>query len=104
MDLYCIGVICSNPGGGTSQYNEGLRLLVLGLRSLDLDLKLITMEIKEIFLRGTETSFALYPCCVLSCLYPCFLFLYYEIFSLSSLCPHPCYHKECLEAEKTLII
>ena len=38
MDLYCIGVICSKPGGGTSQYSEGLRLLVLGLRSLDLDL------------------------------------------------------------------
>lgn len=24
--LYCSGVICSKPGGGTSQYKEGLRL------------------------------------------------------------------------------
>lgn len=24
--MYCSGVICSKPGGGTSQYKEGLRL------------------------------------------------------------------------------
>uniref|UniRef100_A0A224XNQ1 Putative secreted protein n=1 Tax=Panstrongylus lignarius TaxID=156445 RepID=A0A224XNQ1_9HEMI len=27
--LYCNGLICSKPGGGTSQYNEGLLLLPL---------------------------------------------------------------------------
>lgn len=26
MALYCNGVMCSNPGGGTSQYSEILRL------------------------------------------------------------------------------
>ena len=32
--LYCIGVMCSNPGGGTSQYIEGfLRRLFLPRRS-----------------------------------------------------------------------
>merc|ERR1719470_702185 len=46
MDLYCMGVMCSNPGGGTSQYREGLRLLVLGLRSLgDLDLLLSPLSL-----------------------------------------------------------
>ena len=42
MLLYCMGVMCSNPGGGTSQYRLGLRLLEDFLprsRSRDLELK-----------------------------------------------------------------
>ena len=49
MLLYCSGVMCSNPGGGTSQYSEGfLRLEYFffsargereRLRSRDLDLR-----------------------------------------------------------------
>ena len=43
MLLYCMGVMCSNPGGGTSQYRLGLRLLDDFLprspRSRDLDLE-----------------------------------------------------------------
>lgn len=31
--MYCSGVICSKPGGGTSQYKDGLRRLVPGLRA-----------------------------------------------------------------------
>merc|ERR1719291_1624007 len=33
MLLYCIGVMCSNPGGGTSQYRLGLRRLLAFFRS-----------------------------------------------------------------------
>lgn len=51
ITLYCKGVMCSKPGGGTSQYSEGflrrercffeLDLDLLLLRSLgDLDLRL----------------------------------------------------------------
>ena len=51
MLLYCIGVMCSNPGGGTSQYRLGLRLLDDFLprspRSLDLDLQHVTPWRKE---------------------------------------------------------
>lgn len=36
MALYCNGVMCSNPGGGTSQYREGLRLRDLLEGDLDL--------------------------------------------------------------------
>lgn len=35
--LYCSGVMCSKPGGGTSQYNEGLRLRDRNLRPPERD-------------------------------------------------------------------
>lgn len=38
MALYCRGDICSNPGGGTSQYKEAFRLRDFGFFSLDADL------------------------------------------------------------------
>ena len=38
MALYCIGVMCSNPGGGTSQYREAFfRRLFLPPPSLSLE-------------------------------------------------------------------
>merc|ERR1719480_475500 len=49
MLLYCMGVMCSNPGGGTSQYKLGLRLLDDFLfrspRSRDLDLLLSSLSL-----------------------------------------------------------
>jgi hypothetical protein len=53
-----MGVMCSKPGGGTSQYREGLRLLVFGLRSLgDLDLNMILIsERKQQKIRKMEKS------------------------------------------------
>lgn len=37
--LYCMGVMCSKPGGGTSQYREGFRRLLARFLSADLDLR-----------------------------------------------------------------
>ena len=85
MDLYCIGVICSNPGGGTSQYSEGLRLLVLGLRSLDLDLGYLSNDYFSIHynLQVRNTFFGpLCLCCDPSCPCLCSPSPCCEIFSL----------------------
>merc|ERR1719403_9653 len=47
----CIAwVLCSNPGGGTSQYKEGFLLLDAFLRSLSLDLDLLLSPLSLLLL------------------------------------------------------
>jgi hypothetical protein len=49
MLLYCIGVMCSNPGGGTSQYRDGF----LWHTAVDIG----THQMRKSYLR-LETAFA----------------------------------------------